>query len=193
MPRNPSFSTSDREWTFVSPMERRLKIISDNISLSRPYGGLAFLSACETAMGDEGLSDEAIHIAVGMLFAGLRKASSVRCGRSAASFAPDVARDVYAQLFTRPDCREAARRCWASSRERRCVVRDSTSSMQVFDRSGGGVCVFHRQCTVLCHLEHALSLMYSTATSHMRQSLHSLARTLPELRRQGARNGRGGR
>ena len=48
---------------------RRLKI-SDIIALSRPRGGLAFLSACQTAMGDEGLSDEAIHIAAGMLFAG---------------------------------------------------------------------------------------------------------------------------
>ena len=39
---------------------RRLKL-SDIIALSRPCGGLAFLSACQTAMGDEGLTDEAIH------------------------------------------------------------------------------------------------------------------------------------
>ncbi|KAF8119815.1 hypothetical protein EV363DRAFT_1195189, partial [Boletus edulis] len=47
----------------------RLKL-RDIIALSRPHGGLAFLSACQTAMGDEDLSDEAIHIAAGMLFAG---------------------------------------------------------------------------------------------------------------------------
>jgi hypothetical protein len=46
---------------------RRLKI-SDIAALSRLRGGLAFLSACQTAMGDEDLSDEAIPIAPGMLF-----------------------------------------------------------------------------------------------------------------------------
>ncbi|CAE6475795.1 unnamed protein product [Rhizoctonia solani] len=34
--------------------------------------GLAFLSACETATGDENLPDEAIHLASGMLMAGYR-------------------------------------------------------------------------------------------------------------------------
>ena len=48
---------------------RRLKV-RDIIALSRPHGGLAFLSACQTAMGDDRLSDEAIHVAAGMLFAG---------------------------------------------------------------------------------------------------------------------------
>ena len=49
-----------------SPTEK----LSDMIALSRPHGVLAFLSACETAMGDESLSDEAVHTAAGMLFAG---------------------------------------------------------------------------------------------------------------------------
>ena len=48
---------------------RRLKV-RDIIALSRPHGGLAFLSACQTAMGDDRLSDEAIHVAAGILFAG---------------------------------------------------------------------------------------------------------------------------
>ena len=39
-------------------------------ALSRPHDGLAFLSACRTAMGEEALSDEAIHSVAGMLFAG---------------------------------------------------------------------------------------------------------------------------
>ncbi|CCO30594.1 hypothetical protein BN14_04624 [Rhizoctonia solani AG-1 IB] len=34
--------------------------------------GLAFLSACQTAMGDEKLPDEVIHLASGMLMAGYR-------------------------------------------------------------------------------------------------------------------------
>jgi CHAT domain-containing protein len=89
---------------------RRLKI-SDIIASSRPRGGLAFLSACQTAMGDEGLSDEAIHIAAGMLFAGYGGVIGTMWSISD-KLAPDVARDVYEQLFqngTRQDYREAAR------------------------------------------------------------------------------------
>ncbi|KAF8547551.1 hypothetical protein OG21DRAFT_906517 [Imleria badia] len=90
--------------------QRRLKV-SDIIALSRPRGGLAFLSACETATGDEGLSDEAIHIAAGMLFAGYGGVIGTMWSISD-ELAPHVAWDVYAQLFrsgTRPDYREAAR------------------------------------------------------------------------------------
>ncbi|KAF8552759.1 hypothetical protein OG21DRAFT_1498181 [Imleria badia] len=90
--------------------ERRLKI-SDIIALSRPRGGLAFLSACQTAMGDERLTDEAIHIAAGMLFAGYGGVVGTMWSISD-KLAPEVARDVYQQLFrngTRPDYREAAR------------------------------------------------------------------------------------
>ena len=89
---------------------RRLKI-SDIIASSRPRGGLAFLSACQTAMGDEGLSDEVIHIAAGMLFAGYGGVVGTMWSISD-KLAPNVARDVYEQLFrdgTRPDYREAAR------------------------------------------------------------------------------------
>ena len=89
---------------------RRLKI-SDIIALSRPRGGLAFLSACQTAMGEERLADEAIHIAAGMLFAGFEGVVGTMWSISD-KLAPGVARDVYEQLFrngTRPDHREAAR------------------------------------------------------------------------------------
>ncbi|KAF8545898.1 hypothetical protein OG21DRAFT_1313660, partial [Imleria badia] len=89
---------------------RRLKLC-DIIALSRPHGGLAFLSACETATGDTGLSDEAIHIAAGMLFAGYGGVVGTMWSISD-KLAPDVAREVYAQLLqngTRPDYREAAR------------------------------------------------------------------------------------
>jgi CHAT domain-containing protein len=37
-----------------------------------PNASLAFLSACETAMGAENLPDEAMHIAASLLFAGFR-------------------------------------------------------------------------------------------------------------------------
>ncbi|KAI9573088.1 CHAT domain-containing protein [Boletus coccyginus] len=90
--------------------QRRLKL-GDMIALSRPRGGLAFLSACQTAMGDAVLSDEAVHIAAGMLFAGYGGVVGTMWSISD-KLAPDVARDVYGQLFrngTRPDYREAAR------------------------------------------------------------------------------------
>ncbi|KAF8436624.1 CHAT domain-containing protein [Boletus edulis BED1] len=89
---------------------RRLKI-SDIIGLSRSRGGLAFLSACQTAMGDEGLTDEAIHIAAGMLFAGYGGVIGTMWSISD-KLAPIVARRVYEYLFrngTRPDHRDAAR------------------------------------------------------------------------------------
>ncbi|KAF8553241.1 hypothetical protein OG21DRAFT_1414673 [Imleria badia] len=89
---------------------RRLKL-RDIIALSRPHGGLAFLSACQTATGDKRLSDEAIHIAAGMLFAGYGGIIGTMWSIND-KLAPEVARDVYEQLFrngTRPDYREAAR------------------------------------------------------------------------------------
>ncbi|KAG6371215.1 TPR-like protein [Boletus reticuloceps] len=90
--------------------QRRLKV-SDIIGLSRSRGGLAFLSACQTAMGDEGLTDEAIHIAAGMLFAGYGGVIGTMWSISD-RLAPVVARGVYEYLFrngTRPDHRDAAR------------------------------------------------------------------------------------
>jgi CHAT domain-containing protein len=89
--------------------KRRLRV-SDIVALSRPHGGLAFLSACQTARGDENLSDEAIHIAAGMLFAGYGGVIGSMWSIND-TVAPDVAKDVYEQLFqngTTTDHREAA-------------------------------------------------------------------------------------
>ena len=105
--------------------ERRLKV-SDIITLSRSRGGLAFLSACQTAMGDERLSDEAIHIAAGMLFAGYGGVIGTMWSIGD-KLAPDVARDVYEHLFrngTRPDCREAAQALHEAVRH----IRDDNST-----------------------------------------------------------------
>jgi CHAT domain-containing protein len=46
--------------------------ISQIMEKPMPKAALAFLSACQTAMGDEQLPDEAMHIAASMLFAGFR-------------------------------------------------------------------------------------------------------------------------
>ena len=90
--------------------ERRLKV-SDIITMSHSRGGLAFLSACQTATGDKNLSDEAIHVVAGMLFAGYSGVIGTMWSISD-KLAPDVAMDVYEQLFRddkQPDHREAAR------------------------------------------------------------------------------------
>ena len=90
--------------------QRRLKL-SDMMALSRPRGGLAFLSACQTATGDKSLSDEAVHVAAGMLFAGYGGVVGTMWSISD-RVAPLVAKDVYERLFGSdavPDYREAAR------------------------------------------------------------------------------------
>lgn len=46
--------------------------LSDIVSLNLPNAFLAFLNACETAKGDETRSDQVIHLAAAMLFAGFR-------------------------------------------------------------------------------------------------------------------------
>ncbi|CAE6428703.1 unnamed protein product [Rhizoctonia solani] len=60
--------------------------------------GLAFLSACETATGDEKLPDEAIHLASGMLMAGYPSVIATMWS-VVDEDAPYVADKVYAQLM----------------------------------------------------------------------------------------------
>jgi len=51
--------------------------LSEIISMSLPRANLAFLSACQTATGAEDLSDEAVHLAAGMVTVELLR----RCGQ----------------------------------------------------------------------------------------------------------------
>ncbi|CAE6391161.1 unnamed protein product [Rhizoctonia solani] len=60
--------------------------------------GLAFLSACQTAMGDERLADEAVHLASGMLMAGYSSVIATMWSVHDED-APVVADKVYAQLM----------------------------------------------------------------------------------------------
>ena len=88
---------------------RRLKLL-DVARLSRPQGGLAFLSACHTATGDEQLSEEAIHMAAGMLLAGYEGVIATMWSIMDIH-ALRVAEDVYKNLFSDgeiPDSRQAA-------------------------------------------------------------------------------------
>ncbi|KAL5641639.1 hypothetical protein ACGC1H_001946 [Rhizoctonia solani] len=60
--------------------------------------GLAFLSACQTATGDEKLPDEAVHLASGMLMAGYPSVIATMWSVSDED-APFVANRVYSQLM----------------------------------------------------------------------------------------------
>ncbi|KAG8704033.1 hypothetical protein FRC11_010267, partial [Ceratobasidium sp. 423] len=72
--------------------------------------GLAFLSACQTATGDEELPDEAVHLAAGMLMAGYSNVIATMWS-IVDEDAPLIADGVYAQLLKGGymDSREAAR------------------------------------------------------------------------------------
>ncbi|KIJ34190.1 hypothetical protein M422DRAFT_182363, partial [Sphaerobolus stellatus SS14] len=66
-------------------------------SLEITHGGLAFLSACQTAKGDEKLSDEAVHLSAGMLATGFGGVIATMWSVGD-QVAPQVARDVYKYL-----------------------------------------------------------------------------------------------
>ena len=94
---------------FLLAHGRRLKL-PDIARVSRPHGGLAFLSACHTATGDEQLSEEAIHIAAGILLAGYRGAIATMWSIMD-NDAPKVTEEVYKNLLGDgkvPDSRHAA-------------------------------------------------------------------------------------
>ncbi|KAF8751877.1 TPR-like protein [Rhizoctonia solani] len=59
---------------------------------------LAFLSACQTAKGDDGLPDEAVHLASGMLMAGYPSVIATMWS-IADVHAPTIADEVYARLM----------------------------------------------------------------------------------------------
>ncbi|KAG9081076.1 hypothetical protein FRC06_005846 [Ceratobasidium sp. 370] len=70
--------------------------------------GLAFLSACETATGDEKLPEEAVHLAAGMIMAGYPSVIGTMWSIKDQD-APLVAKEVYTRLLNgTPDVRGAA-------------------------------------------------------------------------------------
>jgi CHAT domain-containing protein len=62
------------------------------------HGGFAFLSACQTATGDEKVPDESVHLAAGMIAAGDRSIVATMWSIQDDD-APFVARAVYSRLF----------------------------------------------------------------------------------------------
>ena len=61
---------------------------------------LAYLSACQTSTGDEKLSEEAVHLAAGMLAAGYRGVVATMWSISD-QYGPQVAEDFYARLISK--------------------------------------------------------------------------------------------
>jgi CHAT domain-containing protein len=84
--------------------------LSHITGLNLPKKEMAFLSACQTAKGDEKLSDEAVHLAGGMLAAGFRGVIATMWSVNDGD-APRVAKAVYGHLLnkdTTPDAANAA-------------------------------------------------------------------------------------
>ncbi|KDQ58370.1 hypothetical protein JAAARDRAFT_665956 [Jaapia argillacea MUCL 33604] len=92
--------------------------VTQIMELALKHESLVFLSACQTAVGDQSLPDESIHLAATMLFAGFRGAVGTLWSISDED-GPEVADTFYSQLFSSeqptgasqliPDTAEAAR------------------------------------------------------------------------------------
>lgn len=99
------------------PTQSAFKLHGSDLTLSRimrqqfKRGEFAFLSACQTATGDDKLPDEAVHLAAGMLFAGYRTVIGTMWSIRD-NYAPDVAEGVYSRIVDaqgrRLNSREAA-------------------------------------------------------------------------------------
>ena len=76
--------------------------LSKIITKSFPQADFAFLSACQTATGDDKLSEEAVHLAAGMLAAGYRSVIATMWSIMD-NDAPLVAEQVYQHLFHDPE------------------------------------------------------------------------------------------
>jgi CHAT domain-containing protein len=75
-----------------------------------PHAEFAFLSACQTATGDEAIAEESAHLAAGMLLAGYRGVIATMWSINDHD-APQVAEDVYKRMLKdgKPNRKEAAR------------------------------------------------------------------------------------
>jgi CHAT domain-containing protein len=83
--------------------------LSEIVKLSLPKADFAFLSACQTAMGDEKLAEESVHLAAGMLLSGCRGVIATTWSIRDDD-APRIAQEVYSRMFKdgKPDRKEAA-------------------------------------------------------------------------------------
>jgi CHAT domain-containing protein len=88
----------------IEPLKSRFMLHDGDIELSEILkkqlkgANLAYLSACQTSTGDERLSDEAVHLAAGMLAAGYRGVVATMWSISD-QYGPQIAEDFYANLI----------------------------------------------------------------------------------------------
>ena len=84
--------------------------LSEIVEEPLPKANFAFLSACQTATGDEKVAEESVHLAAGMLFAGCRSVVATMWSIDDED-APKVAEDVYRHMLKdgQPNRKEAAR------------------------------------------------------------------------------------
>jgi CHAT domain-containing protein len=113
---------------YSNPLESALLLgqdiqltLSEITKLSLPHAQLAFLSACQTAAGDEGLAEEAVHLAAGMLLAGYRGVIAIMWSIGDHD-APLVADIVYSHLSLskKPNATQAAHALHAAVQELCC-------------------------------------------------------------------------
>jgi len=114
----------DADWVHVAchgkqqtgePMESGLFLHDKVLELSEivrhalPRADFAFLSACQTAVGDERIADESVHLAAGMFMAGYRGVIATMWSIKDED-APQVAEDVYKRILKnrRPNRKDAA-------------------------------------------------------------------------------------
>jgi CHAT domain-containing protein len=84
--------------------------VEEIIKLQLPKADFAFLSACQTTTGDENLSEEAVHIAGGMLLAGYRGVVATMWSIRD-DLAPEVTNEFYGHILKdgeHPDSKKAA-------------------------------------------------------------------------------------
>ena len=86
-PTKSSFLLQDGELELATLMSKSFK-----------HAEIAFLSACQTATGDEKLPEEAVHLAAGMLYAGYSSVFATTWSIYDAA-APVVAKEVYRYLL----------------------------------------------------------------------------------------------
>jgi CHAT domain-containing protein len=83
--------------------------LSEIVKTTLPNADFAFLSACQTATGDERIADESVHLAAGMFMAGYRRVIGTMWSIND-SDAPKIAEDVYRRILKdgRPNGKETA-------------------------------------------------------------------------------------
>ena len=87
----------------------RILKLSEIVKMTLPKAEFAFLSACQTAMGDEKIAEESAHLAAGMIFSGCHGVIATMWSIRDED-GPSIAEDIYTRIFKdgKPNRKEAA-------------------------------------------------------------------------------------